>query len=102
VDTNTAIIIGVVIVAIAVVVIGLKSNRLSVVLKTVFGKLFLRASNDPPAAQAAIKGQDLTSREGGVTAADATGRGVDLQRVEAKKDIKITAVTPEGAAPKKA
>jgi LPXTG-motif cell wall-anchored protein len=44
-------------------------------------------SNDPSAPSAAVKVIDATSRSGGLTAKDETGRGVEVSRVEVETDI---------------
>jgi len=102
-DFNTAVLIGAIVVVVAVVVIALKRwKRFNIKSTTPLGKLEIQASKDSPVGPPAIQGKDITSRQGGVNVADGTGKGVDLQQVDAEKDINITTSTPGRSSSKKA
>lgn len=55
--------------------------------------LELDASNPTPRPGVQVK--DATSRSGGLTATDQTGRGVDIEKIDVNEDIKVTNRPPQ-------
>jgi hypothetical protein len=55
------------------------------------------ASNAPPVPVAAVRVEDIKSRSGGLVAEDATGRGVDVKKVEVERDVRVTSSPPKDA-----
>jgi hypothetical protein len=51
-------------------------------------------SNDPAPTQSAVRVTDAKSRAGGITAADTTGRGAEVSRVEVERDINVSSQPP--------
>lgn len=64
--------------------------------------LEMDGSNEPAAPGPGVRADDLSSEEGGLTARDESGRGVDVKRVRTKNDINLTTSSPEGRDPPKA
>ena len=107
-DTNTAIILIVVIFAV-VVIVGfiLYRRRSKVDINTPLGNLSFEGGSDfppeqsEPTEQKAIVVKDAKSRKGGLKATDKTGRGISAEGVDVEKDIVVTSETPdENSAPK--
>ena len=100
-DNNLTYLIIVVIFAIIIILAFLFfRQRAQVKIKEPLGTgLDINASNEPNTPNPAIKGQDLTSRKGGLAAHDKTGRGVDIQRAEVEKDINLSSSNDPKAPP---
>lgn len=64
-------------------------------------RLELDGSNEPAPPAPGVRAEDLSSKEGGLTAHDESGRGVDVKRVQTKTDINLTTGSPEGRPPPK-
>jgi hypothetical protein len=99
-DTNTAIVVVVGLLAVvAVSFLLVFRGRGKVKLKGPFKTgLEMHGSNDPAPG---IRGEDLTSEKGGLTAHDKTGRGVDVKTARTQKDINlILEAPPEDPDPK--
>jgi hypothetical protein len=70
-------------------------RRARVDIKGPFGTgLNLSGSNDPAPIQPGVRVADAASRRGGLTAADSTGRGAEVQRVDVDKDINVSSSPP--------
>src|SRR5687767_2507706 len=73
-------------------------------IKTVFKgpggmKFKLNASN--PTLGPGVRAKNITSQKGGVTATDETGRGADVDKVNAHRDVNITSSLPQENLPPK-
>ena len=55
-----------------------------------------------PLPRPGVQAKNITSRRGGVTATDETGRGADVDTVDAHKDVNITSRPPQEHLPPKA
>ena len=99
---NTTVVVGV----LAIVVIGafvLYRRRAKVDLKGPLGtRLRLDASNDPSPAPPGVSVQGATSRRGGLTAYDHTGRGAAVRDVEVEGDVDVQSKPPSAAPDPKA
>jgi len=84
--------------ALAVVVVLLvvpKSwRRIKVRLKGLGTGLEVDASAHPKQNSPAIRMQEVKSRHGSIVAADNTGQGADLSKVEASQDVIVTTSSP--------
>jgi hypothetical protein len=98
-EANGVIIIVIIVFAIIIIVAFMIFRTHSKAkIKGPFGiDLEVEGENKPPSSIAGISAANITSREGGVTASDGTGRGVDAKKINAKKDVVLTSnpVTPE-------
>jgi purine-cytosine permease-like protein len=91
IDNNTLLLLVIVILIFALVAIAgfwFFRRRAKVKMQGPLGtSLELDGSNEPSAPSAAVKVIDTTSRSGGLTAKDETGRGVEVSRVDVEGDI---------------
>ncbi len=58
--------------------------------------------NPSPAAAPGVRIADATSRKGGLTATDETGRGADVQRVDVEGDMRASSSPPRASQDPKA
>jgi hypothetical protein len=58
-------------------------------------KLSMESSNDPPPTTPGIKIGTALSHEGDTITEDQTGRGIEAERLEAKRDVRTTLSQPE-------
>lgn len=63
-------------------------GRVHAKVKGPFGTAMNMTAEDA-APTPAVRGSDLMSRDGAITGVDHTGRGVDVRRADAKKDIRL-------------
>lgn len=100
-DTNTAIIL--VVALLALVAIGFFAvfrRRGKLKMQGPFNtSLEMQGSNESGSQPTGVKGEDLISEEGGLNAHDKTGQGVDIKRAHTKKDINL--ITESGSHPPK-
>ena len=54
-----------------------------------------------PLPRPGVQAKNITSRNGGVRAMDETGRGTDVDTVDAYKDVNITTRLPQESLPPK-
>jgi len=103
VDTNVAALLAVgllALVAIGFFVVFRRRGRIEV--HGPFGtKLKAEGSNEPAAPAPAVRGKDIVSEAGNVTAQDKTGRGVETEKVRAKQDVRLSSEPPPGERPPK-
>ena len=94
-DANTATVLVVaLVVVIAIVFLFIFRGRGKVKMRGPFKtELDLDGSNDP---KPGVHGENLTSEEGGLTAHDKSGRGVEVKGAHTKKDIDLTTEAPPG------
>jgi len=60
-------------------------------IKISLGKLLrLEGSNQPDAPAPGVRAKGVRSEAGGLTARDGTGRGVEVEAVQVKKDVQLT------------
>ena len=88
-DTTNIVIIGI----LAIVVIGL-AIRFRQSIKVRLGPLLADGTN------VAIRSREISSKEGGVTLNDSTGKGVDADTIKANKDVIITTSEKDSSDPK--
>ncbi len=95
-DTNTLLLIVVLVFAVIVIASFLIfRQRGKAEIHGPFGtSLKLNASNDRQILPPAVNVQDARSSEGGLLAEDKTGRGVNVARVDVKKDILASSESP--------
>ncbi len=75
-------------------------QRTKINLKGPFGTgLDVNASNQAAPPTPAIKGENLTSRKGGLKAQDENGRGIDVKTVDVEKDIELKSTYAPKALP---
>jgi hypothetical protein len=97
VDTQTATLVAVAILALVVLAAFWRFGRVRTTLKAPGVSLDLDGSGDTAATTAAAPGvrlEDATSRAGSITAADTTGRGADARRLDAQGDVRVTSAPP--------
>jgi hypothetical protein len=90
-----SIVITIIILAIVVGVVAIAfRQRIRAIIKGPGGtELKIDASNPEP--RPGVQGKNITSRRGGFTAADETGRGTDVDTVDAYQDVKLTSRPPQ-------
>jgi hypothetical protein len=97
VDTTTAVVI--VVIVLAALAVGLLirfRQRGRIELSGPFGTgLKAEGSNDNPQSAVGIRAKNIVSRDAGVVADDATGRGVDVADVNAKADVLLSSRSPQ-------
>jgi hypothetical protein len=102
-DSTTAVII--IVALFALIIVGgfiVYRQRSKVDINTPFGSLKMESSNDPPPQQPGVTIEDATSRGGGIEGRDKTGRGVEVRRVDAQKDIQASSEMPDSPSDPKA
>lgn len=101
-DTTTGAVIVIALFALIAVVAFLRySRRATADIQGSFGtNLKIQASNNQNPVTAAVKAKGVTSSEGGVTAEGTTGRGVDVENINAKQEVRLTSSSSESAHPK--
>ena len=57
----------------------------------------LEGSNDPAVPAPGVKARDITAETGSVSAKDKSGRGVDVARIMAHKNVTLTNEAPGGS-----
>jgi hypothetical protein len=97
-DTNTAVIL--IVVLFALIIIGAFAvfrRRSKVTIDTVLGKLEMEHDNEPPAPpqpQPGVLVENVETSEGGILAEDKTGRGTAVKGAKAKQDILASSENP--------
>ena len=88
-DTTTAVILVIILFAVIVIVAFLLyRQRGGAEISGPFGlSLKVKGSNDLPKQKAGISAKGITSHEGGVKAEETTGQGIEIENVDAKKDV---------------
>ena len=91
-DTNTALIVIVLILAaVAIAAVVRYQRRGEAEVKGPFGtSVKVKGSNEAPATQPGVNVTDATAHKGGILAENAAGDGVNVQRVETQDDIIAT------------
>ena len=102
VDTTTGTVIVVVIVALIIVGLLIRfRQRLGFDWHLPFGiNLKAEGSNHTPGQAVGVRANKIVSREGGVVADDATGRGVDATDINAKDDVLLSSKPAQTNDPK--
>ena len=100
-DTNLTYILLIGIFAVIVITAFLLfRQRTKINLKGPFGTgLDVDASNQAAPPTAAIKGENLTSRKGGLKAYNENGGGIDMKAVDVEKDIDLNSPSAPKAPP---
>src|ERR1043166_3811695 len=81
---------------IVIVVANLFRGNIKTKLKGPFGtKLDIEGTNPSAADQAALHAKGIISREGGISAEDTTGRGINAEDFDAKLDVHLSTGNPE-------
>jgi len=90
-DTNLMYVIIVIICAVLVIGTFVRfRQRARVEVRGPFGTgVGIDASNEAVQPTAGVKGENITSHQGGLTAHDETGRGVDVKGVTVAKDVEL-------------
>jgi len=65
------------------------------------GKISMEMDATNPLPRPGVQAKNITSRSGGVRATDETGRGTDVDTVDAYKDVHITTRQPQDSLPPK-
>jgi len=96
VDTNTLLLLVVLIFAVVVIAsfFVFRQRGKAEIHGPLGTSLKLDASNEKQAPPPAVNVQDARSSEGGLLAEDRTGRGVNVARVEVKTDILASSESP--------
>jgi hypothetical protein len=102
VNSVTVIVIAIFAIVIALVLVTFR-RRATVGLKGPLGmRLDVDASNEPMPGQAGVRVTDALSHGGGLRAADLTGRGAEVERVETEGDIEVSSAQGSDLNPKAA
>ena len=98
-DTSSAAIVGLVILAlVAVAAFAVYGGRMKLKLKGLFGTALELDGSNPPAQQTPGVRIEDADAGGKIEATDGTGRGADLKKVRAKGDI-VAKVSPGSGDP---
>jgi hypothetical protein len=65
------------------------------------GRMSMEMDATNPSPRPGVQATNITSRSGGVRATDETGRGTDVDTVDAYKDVSITTRQPQANLPPK-
>ena len=95
-DTLTATLIGLAVLALVLIYALTRFRRVKGGLKGLGVGLDLEASGEEQASRPGVSAQRVVSRQGGVTAEDATGRGAQVSDVDAYGDVRIGSAPPDG------
>jgi hypothetical protein len=64
------------------------------------GRMSMEMDATNPSPRPGVQAKNITSRRGGFTATDETGRGTDVDTVDAYKDVTMTTRLPQENPPK--
>src|SRR5262245_2439569 len=96
---STVIVVAIFAVVIVVVALAFR-HRLKAMIKGPAGtSMEIDASS--PLPRPGVQAKNITSRSGGVRAMDETGRGTDVDTVDAYKDVHLTSRLPQEGLPPK-
>ena len=95
-DNSTMILLVIIAFALVVIVGLLIFRRVRAKIRGPLGTgVEIDASNEPASPSPAVRVSEAKSRSGGVTARDETGRGVEMSKVKAERDITATSTPPK-------
>jgi hypothetical protein len=95
-DISTNVVLLIAVFALVVIVGLMISRRVRARIKGPLGSgLEIETSKEPVSPSPAVKVSEAKSRSGGVAARDETGRGVEVSKAEAGRDVIATNVPPK-------
>ena len=101
-DSNTVLALVVVVFALIIVAIVIAfRKRIPAIIKGPMGtRLDVSATNEPTPPRPAVSIRRSTSRSGGALADDHTGRGAEIDHVQAEGDLLASSTPPQDGGPK--
>jgi hypothetical protein len=96
---TAVIVMGIFAVVILVVALAFR-HRLKAMIKGP-GGTSMEIDASSPLPRPGVQAKNITSRRGGVTATDESGRGTDVDTVDAYKDVNVTTRQPQEHLPPK-